>query len=218
MLPDRITGLARSHNRSDPAPSAPAHTSTRANSRLLQGHRRTGRLPTPTGTPLHPAPGAPAPWQTRCRSPARGGTGTHGHDTTAPEIISPAPSAPGTARKWSAAYRWRLVPRSDDLSAELPRLIRALPHSWPQIAHVTVNAATRSAFPGRILIANHVIRLHRAAGPHTPNTVHGRVSRRRLPARPLPTAPPPCLIKLLQGGHRGHRSRIPAQDDARSTA
>ncbi|MEV0114877.1 DUF5994 family protein [Streptomyces sp. NPDC050844] len=62
-------------------------------------------------------------------------------------------------------------PRSDDLTAELPRLIRALPHSWAQIAHVTVNAATWSAFPGRILIANHVIQLHRAAGPHAPNTV-----------------------------------------------
>ncbi|MCX4437774.1 MULTISPECIES: DUF5994 family protein [Streptomyces] len=62
-------------------------------------------------------------------------------------------------------------PRSDDLTAELPRLIRALPHSWPQIAHVTVNAAMWSAFPGRILIANHVIQLHRAAGLHTPDTL-----------------------------------------------
>ncbi|MGP9019932.1 DUF5994 family protein [Streptomyces sp. BR1] len=62
-------------------------------------------------------------------------------------------------------------PRTDDLTIELPRLIRALPHSWPQIAHATVNAAMWSDFPGRMLIANHVVQLHRATGRHTPNTI-----------------------------------------------
>jgi hypothetical protein len=62
-------------------------------------------------------------------------------------------------------------PRSADLTAELPLLIRALPHNWPQIAHVTVNDTMWSAFPGRILIANHVIQLHRSPTRHTPNTI-----------------------------------------------
>ncbi|KOU49130.1 DUF5994 family protein [Streptomyces sp. WM6378] len=62
-------------------------------------------------------------------------------------------------------------PRTDDLTAELPSLIHALPHSWPQIAQVAVNPGMWSAFPGRILVANHVIRLHRATGRHTPNTI-----------------------------------------------
>jgi hypothetical protein len=62
-------------------------------------------------------------------------------------------------------------PRADDLTIELPCLIRALPHSWRQIAHATVNAAMWSPLPGRILIANHVIQLHRAASRHTPNTI-----------------------------------------------
>ncbi|MEV8524794.1 DUF5994 family protein [Streptomyces sp. NPDC052000] len=62
-------------------------------------------------------------------------------------------------------------PRSDDLTAELPLLIRALPHSWPQIAHATVNAAMWSAFPGRILVANHVIQLHRATSRRAPDTI-----------------------------------------------
>ncbi|MFE9532766.1 DUF5994 family protein [Streptomyces sp. NPDC006691] len=62
-------------------------------------------------------------------------------------------------------------PRSDDLTAELPDLIGALPHSWPQIAHATVNAAMWSAFPGRILIANQVVQLHRATSRRARNTL-----------------------------------------------
>ncbi|MDG4862677.1 DUF5994 family protein [Streptomyces sp. T-3] len=62
-------------------------------------------------------------------------------------------------------------PHTDDLTDELPLLIRALPHSWPQIAHVTVNPAMWSALPGRILVANQVIRLHRSTAQHAPHTV-----------------------------------------------
>ncbi|WP_192918272.1 DUF5994 family protein [Streptomyces spectabilis] len=62
-------------------------------------------------------------------------------------------------------------PRSDDLTAELPLLIGALPRNWPQMAHVTVNDTMWSAFPGRILIANHVVQLHRSTTRHTPNTI-----------------------------------------------
>ncbi|MET9364893.1 DUF5994 family protein [Streptomyces sp. NPDC006632] len=80
-------------------------------------------------------------------------------------------------------------PRSDDLTTELPRLIRALPHSWPQIALATVNAAMWSAFPGRILVANHVIRLHRATSNRTPDAIclvapgHGRWDLLVVPTR-----------------------------------
>ncbi|MFB7643014.1 DUF5994 family protein [Streptomyces sp. NPDC056084] len=80
-------------------------------------------------------------------------------------------------------------PRSDDLTTELPLLVRALPHSWPQVAHATVNAAMWSAFPGRILLANHVIQLHRATARHAPDTIcllapgRGRWDLRVVPAR-----------------------------------
>lgn len=62
-------------------------------------------------------------------------------------------------------------PRTGDLLAELPLLLGALPHSWPQIAHVTVNSAIWSDFPGRTLIANHVLQLNRSPSRHTPSTV-----------------------------------------------
>ncbi|MFE9414015.1 DUF5994 family protein [Streptomyces sp. NPDC006704] len=62
-------------------------------------------------------------------------------------------------------------PRSDDLTAELPRLIRALPRSWPQIAHATTNVGMWSAFPSRILVAKHAIQLRRATSRHAPNTI-----------------------------------------------
>ncbi|MFF1381307.1 DUF5994 family protein [Streptomyces sp. NPDC058308] len=62
-------------------------------------------------------------------------------------------------------------PRTNELVAELPVLLRALPHSWSRIIHVTVNGALWSDFPGRMLIANHVLHLHRATGLHAPATV-----------------------------------------------
>ncbi|TQJ92789.1 DUF5994 family protein [Streptomyces sp. SLBN-31] len=56
------------------------------------------------------------------------------------------------------AARW---PRSYDLLAELPRLLAGLPRAWGYITSVTVNGATWSAVPGRMLVSNQVVQLHR---------------------------------------------------------
>ncbi|MFE6176156.1 DUF5994 family protein [Streptomyces sp. NPDC056464] len=61
-------------------------------------------------------------------------------------------------------------PRSYDLLAELPRLLAGLPRMWGHITSVTVNGATWSAVPGRMLVSNQVVRLHRtptASAAHT---------------------------------------------------
>ncbi|WP_210594131.1 DUF5994 family protein [Streptomyces sp. GESEQ-35] len=60
-------------------------------------------------------------------------------------------------------------PRSYDLLAELPRLLAGLPRAWGHIASVTVNGATWSAVPGRMLVSNQVVRLHRT---HTASAAH----------------------------------------------
>ncbi|WP_369234327.1 DUF5994 family protein [Streptomyces sp. R21] len=60
-------------------------------------------------------------------------------------------------------------PRSYDLLTELPRLLAGLPRTWGHISSVTVNGAVWSTPPGRMLVANQVVRLHRslvAAAPH----------------------------------------------------
>lgn len=62
-------------------------------------------------------------------------------------------------------------PRSRDLLTELPLLIGALPASWGQIADVSVNAAMWSVSPGRLLIANHVVRLRREPGSRNRHTM-----------------------------------------------
>lgn len=62
-------------------------------------------------------------------------------------------------------------PRSRDLLSELPVLIGALPRSWGQITGVTVNASMWWVAPGRMLIANHVVRLRRESGPRNRHTI-----------------------------------------------
>ncbi|MBT2415683.1 hypothetical protein J7I94_35020 [Streptomyces sp. ISL-12] len=62
-------------------------------------------------------------------------------------------------------------PHSRDLTAQLPRLLAALPASWGGIVSVTVNAAAWSAAPGSVLVADQVVRLHKAVAPHAPDTV-----------------------------------------------
>ncbi|MFF1700080.1 DUF5994 family protein [Streptomyces sp. NPDC058257] len=52
-------------------------------------------------------------------------------------------------------------PRSFDVLTELPQLLPGLPPSWGDISSVTVNGAMWSVAPGRMLVANQVIRLHR---------------------------------------------------------
>ncbi|TCR24840.1 DUF5994 family protein [Streptomyces sp. BK205] len=62
-------------------------------------------------------------------------------------------------------------PRSYDLLAELPRLLAGLPREWGHVTSVTVNAATWSAAPGRILVSNQVVRLRRNPAESAPQTV-----------------------------------------------
>ncbi|KOU68044.1 hypothetical protein ADK57_15980 [Streptomyces sp. MMG1533] len=62
-------------------------------------------------------------------------------------------------------------PRSYDLLAELPRLIAGLPREWGHITSVTVNGAQWPATPGRILVSNQVVALHRALTASAPHTV-----------------------------------------------
>lgn len=61
-------------------------------------------------------------------------------------------------------------PRSYDLLAELPGLLAGLPRMWGHITNVTVSGAEWPVPPGRMLVANQVVRLHRtltASAPHT---------------------------------------------------
>ena len=62
-------------------------------------------------------------------------------------------------------------PHSYDLLAELPQLLAALPRTWGHIAGVTVNGAAWSAAPGRMLVANQVVRLQKTVAAHAPDTV-----------------------------------------------
>ncbi|MFI0242143.1 DUF5994 family protein [Streptomyces sp. NPDC016845] len=61
-------------------------------------------------------------------------------------------------------------PRSSDVLTELPQLLAGLPRIWGDISSVTVNGAMWSVAPGRMLVANQLVRLHRsptASDPHT---------------------------------------------------
>ncbi|MDH6624683.1 hypothetical protein M2271_002487 [Streptomyces sp. LBL] len=62
-------------------------------------------------------------------------------------------------------------PHSPDLASELPRLLGGLPHAWGQVTSVLVDEAVWSPFPGRLLVANQVVRLHRTTIQHSPSTV-----------------------------------------------
>lgn len=62
-------------------------------------------------------------------------------------------------------------PRSYDLIAELPQLLAGLPRAWGHITSVTVNAATWSAMPGRMLVVNEVVRLRRTVAASAPHTI-----------------------------------------------
>ncbi|WP_435284390.1 DUF5994 family protein [Streptomyces koelreuteriae] len=61
-------------------------------------------------------------------------------------------------------------PRSYDLLAELPSLLAGLPRAWGQITSVTVNGAMWHEVPGRTLVFNEVVRLHRALAASAPHT------------------------------------------------
>jgi hypothetical protein len=59
-------------------------------------------------------------------------------------------------------------------------MLAVLPSAWGHIAGVTVNGAAWSAAPGRMFVANQVVRLRKTVAAHAPDTVvllapgHGR--------------------------------------------
>ncbi|MFM9812848.1 DUF5994 family protein [Streptomyces scabiei] len=73
----------------------------------------------------------------------------------------------GTPRRIDGAW-W---PRSYDLLAELPRLFAGLPRAWGNISSATVNGPMWSMPPGRMLVANQVVRLHRSLTAPAPHTI-----------------------------------------------
>ncbi|MFC8064536.1 DUF5994 family protein [Streptomyces sp. NPDC057074] len=97
--------------------------------------------------------------------------------TTAPVAPSALPLPPvrlrlapyGTLPRRIDGVWW---PSSRDLLTQLPGMLAALPSAWGDITGVTVDAAAWSAAPGRMFVANQVVRLHRApASPHAPERV-----------------------------------------------
>ena len=62
-------------------------------------------------------------------------------------------------------------PRSYDLLSELPQLLAGLPRASGHITSVTVNGATWPAVPGRMLVFNQVVRLHRTLAASAPHTI-----------------------------------------------
>ncbi|MER7574009.1 DUF5994 family protein [Streptomyces sp. NPDC126514] len=62
-------------------------------------------------------------------------------------------------------------PRSYDLLTELPLLLAGLPHAWGHITNVTVNGSVWSPAPGRMLVHNQVVRLHRTQAASAPHTI-----------------------------------------------
>lgn len=62
-------------------------------------------------------------------------------------------------------------PRSYDVLAELPQLLAGLPHAWGEVSSVTVNGPMWSDAPGRMLVANQVVQVHRNPTAPLPHTV-----------------------------------------------
>ncbi|WP_030561536.1 DUF5994 family protein [Streptomyces aureocirculatus] len=95
----------------------------------------------------------------------------------APPLLRLRLAAPGVLPRRLDGAWW---PRSRDLLAELPLLLAALPRVWGHIASITVDPGAWTAAPGRMFVANQVVRLHRATALHPPSTVvllapgHGR--------------------------------------------
>ncbi|MCT9011481.1 DUF5994 family protein [Streptomyces rhizosphaerihabitans] len=62
-------------------------------------------------------------------------------------------------------------PRSTDLTSELPHLLGGLPPAWGHVSSVLVDEAVWASFPGRLLVADQVVRLRRTTNRHAPSTV-----------------------------------------------
>lgn len=100
-------------------------------------------------------------------------------------------------------------PRSYDLLAELPTLLAGLPRTWGHISSVLFNGAVWSATPGRMLVADQVVRLRRnpaASAVHTVVLVapgHGRWDLLVVP--PDATEEAAERIMARAAGASGHR-------------
>jgi Family of unknown function (DUF5994) len=90
-------------------------------------------------------------------------------------------------------------PPSYDLLTELPRLLAGLPREWGQITSVTANGPMWSALPGRMFVANQVVRLHRSLTASAPHTIvllapgQGRWDLLVVPPDTTPEAAEPLL-------------------------
>ncbi|GGX69314.1 DUF5994 family protein [Streptomyces fructofermentans] len=62
-------------------------------------------------------------------------------------------------------------PRSTDLTSELPLLLGGLPPGWGHVSSVLVGEAVWAPFPGRLLVADQVVRLRRTTSRQAPSTV-----------------------------------------------
>jgi hypothetical protein len=103
-------------------------------------------------------------------------------------------------------------PRSYDLLAELPRLLAGLPHSWGIVGSVMVSGRMWPPLPGRMLVANQVVRLSRTpsavdvSGPAAPHTIvllvpgRGRWDLLVVPPDTTAEAAEP-LMAAAAGGH-----------------
>ncbi len=95
-----------------------------------------------------PPPSVPAPSEARLR-------------------IADQPRQGRTARKIDGAW-W---PRSYDLAAELPVLLRGLPDAWGRISSVLVNGDSWPACPERMVVAGQAVHVGRTDSPTAPHTV-----------------------------------------------
>ncbi|MCT9075124.1 DUF5994 family protein [Streptomyces fulvoviolaceus] len=97
-------------------------------------------------------------------------------------------------------------PRSYDLLTELPGLLAGLPRTWGHITNVTVSGTAWSATPGRMLVANQVVQLHRSLSTSAPHTVvllapgRGRWDLLIIPPDTTAEAAEP-LMAAAAGGH-----------------
>ncbi|MFE2583834.1 DUF5994 family protein [Streptomyces sp. NPDC059378] len=62
-------------------------------------------------------------------------------------------------------------PRSTDLTSELPQLLGGLAPVWGHVSSVLVDEAAWAPFPGRLLVADQVVRLRRTTRQHAPSTI-----------------------------------------------
>ncbi|MEV6506892.1 DUF5994 family protein [Streptomyces sp. NPDC051642] len=89
-------------------------------------------------------------------------------EQTAPPLLRLRLAAPTSVPRRLDGAWW---PHSYDVLTEVPRLLAGLPRTWGHIVSVMVNGRVWSTAPGRMLVANQVVRLHRTTAVHAPNTV-----------------------------------------------